>query len=292
MKTAIALYFFISLFMDSLAQQPVHPMADDKLKLEKGQTINISLLIKSHITQQAGGQAIDFTLDATGDHNYKVTNVTHDNSTLHHQLNRIQFHFDGWGRKMNFDSDNETDLNGIFGGPWKDLMSKSYDIIIDSSGKVLMAIPEKIQLVEKDNRMAIVHNLLKDVFDLAYPPQKDKASFFKILPDNTIKIKDAWTDSWQNDAGKFDIAYAVTDINDSTIVVEFVSGSVTTSKMEMSGAETTTTMNNRSAGKIIIDRFTGILKEKNELIESNGNTVSSFGTLPVTSKTSITVLVK
>ncbi len=60
----------------------------------------------------------------------------------------------------------------------------------------------------------------------------------------------------------------------------------------MMGNETVTTMNNKSTGKIILDRATGIMKQKTETTESNGNTETSFGTLPVTSKTVTTIIVK
>ena len=46
------------------------------------------------------------------------------------------------------------------------------------------------------------------------------------------------------------------------------------------------------AGKIILDRATGIIKEKTISTESNGNTEAPFGTLPVTSKTTTVITVK
>src|SRR5688572_5280586 len=216
MKIILTAAFLLSATFISFSQ-PIN----DRLRFEQGQTVSITQQIKSHITQQAGGQAIDFTIDATGEHAYKVTNATTDNNTLHHQFLRLSFAFDGWGRKMNFDSKNETDLNGSFGAPVKDMLGKSYDIIIDTSGRVLRALPEKIVLAEADNRMAIIHNLLKDVFTLVQPPQKDKASFFKILPDKAISQGDTWTESWQTENGKFDAAYALSGINDSTLIIDF-----------------------------------------------------------------------
>ncbi|MBL7732983.1 MAG: hypothetical protein JNM88_17560, partial [Chitinophagaceae bacterium] len=58
------------------------------------------------------------------------------------------------------------------------------------------------------------------------------------------------------------------------------------------GNETTTTMNNKSTGKIILDRSTGIIREKLINTESTGNTEAPFGTIPVTSKTSTIITVK
>lgn len=263
-----------------------------KLIFQQGQTLEVSLKTKSTISQQAMGQAIDFTVDATGDHSFKVTNTTEDNSTLNHRVQHIAFAFDGMGQKMTFDSKIEKDLNGPFGKPIKDMLGKTYDVILDPAGNVMIAMPEKMALTESDSRMAIITSMLKDVMDLVQPPQKGKASFFKILPESEAGKGDAWTSSYEANGGKVDAAYAVSDINDSTIVVDFAENSVTVTKAEMMGNETTTTMNNKSTGKIILDRVSGIMREKTINTESNGNTEASFGTLPVTSKTTTVITVK
>ncbi len=262
-----------------------------RLHFEQGQALEIRLKVNTTIAQQAMGQAIDFTVDAAGQHTYKVTNTTEDNSTLNHQVNHVSFAFDGMGQKRSFDSDKEADMKGMFGKPMKELLEKKYDIIIDPGGKTLMALPEKIELTAGDSRMAIITNMLQDIFDLVQPPAKGSSSFFKVLPDSATGKGEPWTESYTNARGKFDAAYSISDITDSTIVVDFAASSVTVTKAEMMGNETTTTMNSKSTGKIIVDRVTGILREKTFSTESNGNTESSFGTLPVTSKSSTTITV-
>ncbi len=262
-----------------------------RLKFEQGQVLGIQLQVQTTIAQQAMGQAIDFTVDAAGNHSYKVTNSTEDNSTLNHQVNRVSFTFDGMGQKRSFDSDKEADMKGMFGKPMKELLEKKYDIIVDPSGKTLMALPEKITLTAGDSRMAIITNMLQDIFELVQPPAKGSASFFKVLPDTETGKGEPWTESHTNERGKFDAAYSISDINDSTIVVDFAASSVTVTKAEMMGSETTTTLNSKSSGKIILDRITGIMREKTFTTEANGNTESSFGTLPLTSKSTTTIKV-
>lgn len=284
--------FFIILSLFVFTDAAISQKVASKLKFEQGQVFQIDMKTNTTISQQAMGQAIDFKVDANANHSYTVTNATPDNTTLNHQVKQIMFSFDGMGQKRKVDSNEEKDLNGQFGKPVKDMLDKKYDIIIDPAGKVLMALPEKIKLAETDSRMAIITTMLKDVTDLVQPPQKGASSFFKILPESETGKGEPWTNSYINENGKFDEAYTISDINDSTIVVDFVTSSLTVSKAEMMGSETTTTMNNKSTGKIIIDRLTGIMKEKTMTTESNGNTEASFGTLPVTSKTTVTIIVK
>jgi Family of unknown function (DUF6263) len=278
---------FLLLSFKAVQSQSVN----SKLKFDQSQVFNIELDIKTTIAQQAMGQSIDFNVDAIAVHSFKVTNATEDNTTLHHLVNKISFSFDGMGQKMKFDSEKEKDMNGQFGKSIKDLLEKKYDIIIDTGGTVLMAMPENVKIEDKDSRMAIVTSMLKDVMDLVQPPRKGNPCFFKFLPDKLTAKGESWTITSDLNGVKKQGSYKLSDINDSTFIVDFVENSVTISKATMMGSETTTTMNNKSTGKITLDRITGIIKEKSSSTESNGTTVGAFGNVPVTSKTTATIKV-
>ena len=51
-------------------------------------------------------------------------------------------------------------------------------------------------------------------------------------------------------------------------------------------------MNNKTTGKIILDKATGIIRQKTSTTDSNGSTEAMGGTLPVTSKTTTVITVK
>ncbi|MEP7372410.1 MAG: DUF6263 family protein [Chitinophagaceae bacterium] len=266
--------------------------ASGKLQFEQGKSLNIQMELKSSVAQQPGGQAIDFTIDGIVLHTYKVINVTDDNTTLQHKANKIAFSFDGMGQKRSFDSDIKKDMDGPFGETIKNILNKNFDMTIDRNGKVLTTGSDKTEPVKADDRLAIVFNMLKDITDVVYPPKKGEASFFKILPDKETKKGETWTESGQNESGKFSSEYTLTDITDSTIIVNFKGTALTTTKATMMGMETNTVMNSTSTGKIIVDIITGLIKEKTTTIESNGNTEAMGGNVPVTSKTTIIIQVR
>jgi hypothetical protein len=262
-----------------------------RIQFEQGQVLMISTELKSTVSQEAMGNAIDFSVNGEATHAYKVTNATGDNSTLHHDVRKLVFSFDGMGQKRNFDSENKKDMDGMFGPSAKDMLSKTFDMIIDSAGKTLLAKPEKVELTKADDRLTIVFNMLRDITSVIYPPTKGQASFFKILPDKEISVNEGWVETMEDVNGKFNTVYTLSGITDSTIVVDFKGNSVTNAKAEMRGMQTSTTMNNNYTGKIIIDKITGILREKTTVTESTGTTEVMGGTLPVTSKTTVTVRV-
>jgi len=288
MKKHLPFLVFILMFSRSTWGQSTQ----GNLLFEEGKILNIQMELKSSVAQQAGGQAIDFNVDGLALHSFKVTNAAKDNTTLQHKANKIGFTFDGMGQKRSFDSDNEKDMEGPFSEPVKDILSKTFEMVIDPKGKVLTIRPEKMEPVKTDERLTMVFNMLKDITGVVYPPKKGDASFFKILPDNLPGIGDNWSDSGHHENGKFNTEYILSGITDSTIHVNFKGTSVITSKATMMGMETLTTMNSTNSGTIILDKKTGIIKEKIITTESNGNTEAMGGTMPVTSKTTIVIKVK
>ncbi len=264
-----------------------------KLKFQQGQAFDIAMDVKSTISQEAMGQAIDFNVDGTAFHNYKVTNATADNNTLHHEAKRIKFSFEGMGQSRTFDSDNAKDMESPLGPPVKETLKQTFDMVVDPAGKVLMVNPEKMEAAQMDERMKFIFAMLNDVMDVVKPPQKGTASFFQVLPEKEVGQGDTWTEAQDTDAGKYSNTYTVNSITDSTIVVDLNGTSSTTSKVEiMAGMEITTTLNNKTTGQIVLDKNSGLIRRKTLTTESNGTTSGMGGETPITRKSTVTVNVK
>jgi hypothetical protein len=272
----------------TLISQTVSP----KLQFTTGQTLEITMQVKSKISQQAMGQAIDFNVDGQTIRSYKVTNATDDNNTLHHKLHRIAYNFDGMGQKRNFDSDKPKDLEGQMGKPIKDMLEKTYDMIIDSTGLVLMVIPEKIETADSDPRMMIIMNMLKDLLGTVQPPKKNEASFFKVLPEGENGVGTTWTVTENMDGNKSITSYKITGISEAIVTVEFTGNSTSTTQAEMMGMQTTTSMNNKTTGQILLDKTSGIILKKTSTTNSTGTTEVMGGTMPVSSTVTIEINVK
>jgi hypothetical protein len=265
--------------------------AEGKLKFDEGTKLVVYTTVKTSVIQQAMGNAIDFTADGSAIHSYTVTKTSAQQTTLHHQPEKIIFMFDGMGRKFSFDSENKNDMSGQFGKAVNNILRKEFDVTIDNNGKVLAVDPEKTETVKADERLTMVFNMLKDITDVVYPPKKGEPGFFKVLPPAETAPGKSWTDSLKNKTGTFMTTYTLSAITDSTIVVDFTTISATISNAMMMGRETVTTMSSTGHGTIILDKLTGIIKEKRMMTESNGHTEAMGGSVPVTAKTTITIQV-
>jgi hypothetical protein len=263
-----------------------------KLTFDKGKTVIINMEVTSTMAQQAGNQAIDFSTEGAVVHAYKVTNATEHNTTLNHTLQRFWFRFDGMGQKRSFDSDIQKDKEGQLGKQFNEVCSRKYDIVIDTTGKTLMTIPQKIELTQQDERLMIVTNMLKDLTSVIYPPKKGTASFFKVMPPYEVGQGDTWTDTTSSKDETSATSYTLSAITDSTLDVDFKSISVSSIKSEIMGRQVTTNLTNAAVGKIILDRTTGIIRKKTSTISSNGTAQMLDSTLPIAGKTTVTIMVK
>ena len=262
------------------------------IHIEPGKTYIISMEIKNSITQQAGNQAIGFSATGSVTHSFKAISAHKPGNTLHHQIQRLDFHFDGMGQTKSFDSDNKKDRESPSGKQLEQVLTQEYDLWIDSSGTTMLSDPAKINVAGYEDRMVILNDLVKDLSAVAYPPKKDDASFFKVLPGYAVGIGDSWGDSVNTTDMKSATINTLSAITDSTIVVSFKTAAVTKTKSEMMGMQATTRMNYSGAGTIVLDKTTGIIREKTIVTDSNGNTEAMNATLPVTGKSTITIRVR
>ena len=279
--TALALLF--------IAYPLFSQKVNGRLHLEQGKTIQLQVDLKNTVTQQGGGQAIDLVVSGTALHSYTVTNNTGDNTTLHHDVQRIRFDFEGMGQKRSFDSQNENDMNGPWGPSVAEMLGKRYDMIIDTLGRTLLVNPEGIKLQQSDDRFAIVSNMLRELIGIIYPPQKGTQSFFKVLPDYAVTVGDKWSETVDTEHEKSDTEYTLTSITDTTLLIDFQTKAITTNRSQLMGTPISSIMNSTVMGKIIIDRKSGIIREKISNIESTGTTEAMGATTPISAVTIIAI---
>jgi Family of unknown function (DUF6263) len=283
--------FYLSLFLLFAKNSTAQPVSG-ALHFTQGVRYIVDVEVKNTITQQAMGQAIDFNINGAATHTYAVTNSTAENTTLHHDIQHLGFQFEGMGQKRSFDSDIKKDMDGSSGKFAAEMLSKSYDIIVDSLGTTLMARPEKIEMGKQDDRVMLLTDMLKDLTNIMYPPLKGTSSFFGILPDHPVAIGETWSETRNTEMEKGTTVNTLEVVNDSVIIVNFKTNSTTLLKTQRMGMDATTNLNNIVTGTYTIDRATGILKEKTSTTESNGSTEAMGSTTPITAKVVMTIKVK
>lgn len=285
-KRTLYLIFLFFLTIDLWGQK-----IQGQLKFTEGKTFVITVELSNTTAQHVSNQPIDFSANGTAIHIYKVISVTATNTTLRHDVQRFNFQFEGMGQERSFDSDNKKDMETSLGTHFKEICGKTFDIIIDASGKTVKTIPEKVDMAKQDENTVVIMNMVDDLTNVIYPPQKGKPSFFSVLPAYEVGIGDTWSDSVDTQEERSITTYTLSAITDSVITVSFKTTAWNKIKMQIKGMEATSLMNSISNGQIILDKTTGIIKEKTSTLEANGTTETTLGVMPTSGKATIRIQV-
>ena len=259
------------------------------IRLEQGQTMVIRMDVNNTMAQQAAGRVIDFKITGTAIHQYAVLKASVTGYRLRHEVKHLQFNFSGMGAKREFDSDKPEDMKGPFGSQAKEILSKSYEMTIDTNGTVLDVSPERIEVSKVEDRMSFIFEMLSDLTAIVVPPAKGSRSFFQLLPDHSVTPGESWDVSTNTETDKATTQYTYQGSTATTDSIAVKGSSSNIVKVDRMGVQTKTNMTSAIEGMIARDKSTGIILFKHTKIESTGTTEAAGTTMPIAATTNISI---
>jgi hypothetical protein len=264
---------------------------NNKLTFQKGQKLEMTSKVNTVISMEMMGQAMETKVDATITRLFDVEDVTKNGATIEHKVKRIQMNLEApMQGAQTFDSDNEKDIKGDGGKAMEKALKNKYSMTVDGSGKITAVKasddnPNKKPEKEDADMMGNVMAQFAAGFDL---PKTGATSEFMILPAKDLAKGESWSNASENSK----TVYTLADVTDADIIVNYTEEASTSRKQEAMGHEITMTSKDKTTGKIILDKKTGLLKEKTATTNSEGNMEMAGQTMPMNTKTTKTVTVK
>ena len=120
------------------------------------------------------------------------------------------------------------------------------------------------------------------------PPSIGETMELKVLPSKAISEGSQWTDS----TTKGKTVYTVTEITGNQVTVTYTDVSNTEQKQELMGTTVNISTTDKTNGIMIIDRQSGLLKQKAAVTDSEGTMNMMGQSMPMTYKTTKTWTVK
>lgn len=258
---------------------------NNNLRFKKGEQYQIASESKTTVTQDIMGKTIDFTIKMETIEIYEVKDANKKEAELFHKVKKIKMTTEGMGGGKTFDSDIPGDMNDEIAAPLKEILTKTFEITVDNTGKIIGIKSEAGH--QNDSLSQNMNSMLPGKSLLELDPKINQPSVFKILPDKTVAKGDSWSDSSSTKNSKQFTSYTLKDITETDIVIDFTTTSETEASTEAMGMQTSTSTHDTTSGKIILDRSTGIIRQKMADSKSSG-TVSVMGqTLPIAGRTTI-----
>ncbi|MFN4315567.1 MAG: DUF6263 family protein [Chitinophagaceae bacterium] len=258
-----------------------------RLQMQQGARFEIRTTVSNLLAQQFNGNSIDFNTDGTATHEFVVTNATDDNYTLRHKLQALNFGFEGMGVKRKFDSKNEKDLSSEFGRPVRDLLSQSYDMVIDTLGVARLVLAPSAAPSEGQDQFKLISSLLGDLLQVVNPPQKGDPTIFMAWPGGEMAVGESWTISKKAEKESYSTQYTLVAVTDTAMVVDFVGTGQRRVENEMRGMQSVVNLKTSTNGRILVHPATGIVFRRTTTVESTGTTEIMGSSTPVSGKTTI-----
>ena len=284
MKKAFALILIISTFT-GFSQK-----ISNKLHFQKGQNLEVTTKTNATSSMEMMGQSMQTTVTSIVTQNFSVTDANNNVATIDHKTKRIQFKADAMGQSQEFDSDKPEDLKGDVGKSLQPALDKKYTMSVDQKGVVISVKADTGTTIKPDDPM--VSMLLGQLNISTEVPKVGDATLFRILPDHDISKGESWTDSSSADSGKKKTTYTVTDINNKEVDLDFTEESSLNTTQQIMGFDAKIKTESKGNGKIILDKSTGLLKQKTANIESKQTVEAQGQSIPSTSKMTIVTTVE
>ena len=262
----------------------------NKLAFQKGQKLEVTTQVKSVASQEMMGQTMDVNVAATLNHSYDVEDVTGGNAVIEHKVKRLQLSFDGMGQSQKFDSENETDMKSEMGKSAEKSLKNKYTMTVAPDGKVVSVKADDNNPNTPGGDGDMMSQMLSQLSLGLDMPKAGDATTFKVLPAQEVAKGSTWTDSLTNGDKGFN-KYTITDITGTEVLIDMTGENASVKSQEMQGMQMTISMKNKSTGKIVLDKKTGITKQRTVTSDGSGVVEVAGQSVPITNKITVTTTV-
>jgi hypothetical protein len=267
----------------------------NKLTFKKGQKFEMVSQVNSVISMDMMGQSLDSKIDVTITRLFDVANVAKGGlTTIEHKVKRMQMNFEVPQQgSQSFDSDNEADMKGEGGKMAEKAMKNKYTLTLDRTGKITDVKadddnPNKTP--DSTFQLDPMSGALAQIASGMELPKTGDMSDFKILPDFEVSKGQSWTDSTKDKK----TVYTLGDVTDTDIIIDYTEDATLQKTQDAGGMEISMSSKDKTTGKIILDKNTGLLKERTATTNSEATMEMMGQSVPMNTKSTkkITVLSK
>jgi hypothetical protein len=248
----------------------------NQIQFEKGKKLEMVIQVNMVVTQAMGDSKVNMNVTRIFD----VNDVVNNTAVMEHKIKRVQFSMDNaMMGSQSFDSDKESDMKEDLGKAFEKGLKKKYTMTVDARGQVVSVKQEeendKKKVSAEGDMMTGMMNQLSKGMDV---PKKGDFTEFHILPDHEVAKGESWTDS----LGGRTTVYTLTELTENEAIINFTEVEKIERVQEMMGREIQVKSTDKTTGRVILDRKTGLMKERSSSFESSGEMQMMGQTIPIT----------
>jgi hypothetical protein len=261
--------------------------APGKLLLARGQKIQIDDNIKSVISQELMGQAVEITIEANMIHEVEVKDKKSNSYIVSSTLTKLTTNGSIMGQEMKFDSDKKEDLESATGKALSGQLNVGKEMELSTGAEIINAVKKDTAAPGGIQFMDIVSNITGSGDD----ESNGASAAFNVIPKGR-KAGDSWSDSSITEEIKTYRNYTIREVNGNDATVVLTGKQITKRKVEQQGMEFNVSMEGILSGEGIVDMNTGLVKQRTMIVDGTGTAEMMGQSMPVTTKITTTTTVK
>ena len=265
----------------------------NKISFQNGQKLEVVTEVKKTANMHLMGQNMETVITSTVTESYDVENASADSAVIEYKVKRMVANVSGgMGGSQSFDSEKDADRKGELGKLLEKALKNKYRMTVDATGKVISVKADDDNPNGKNAENDALSQLIASQFGFGFSvPSVGDASIFKILPPRELAVNDSWLDSSNANGQKRTTTYKITSLTDTEVHIDYNEEINTDTQQEMMGTQAKVRSTDTSTGKLVLDRTTGLLKQRTYTMVSKGTMEGQGMTIPSSGTTTVTVTV-
>lgn len=258
----------------------------DKLIFPQGQKLEMTAQTKAIITQEVMGQAMDMNVNSTIVRSFDIEEVKNGTARIEHKIKKLQFNFDAMGQAQTFDSEKPEDMKSEIGKSLEKSIKNKYSMSVDPTGTIVSVKADDDNPNTEAKSEDMMANMMGQFAEGLQIPKSGDVISLKVATSGDFATGKSWTDSLSGEE-KGIVKYTVSNVTQSEVLIDYISEGTTKKKQEVgAGMEMDVNLKNKTTGTIVLDKKSGLLKQRTVESEGEGTMEVMGQSIPMKSKIS------
>lgn len=263
-RLAVVIVLTIISFLTARSQNTLQGSSDEKVLLTSNRSYTMS--------QNIMGQEITLSSTSVIDFNVTLKRSDQGIASIAATIKHLIVNGEVMNKQVSFDSDKEGDLKDEFGSLLKGVLNRVVEVKISGNNF-------SYTNTESNQSDEIIATLLGGKIDVGFPEEIIFESRFKNIGDSIVIVGNP-SDTDNNRK----IVYSLKSYSGSDATIIFTGIESVKNVKKNQGLATTTFVENKITGQMILDINSGIIKQRRIEIEGNGKTMTLNQSIPFSSK--------
>lgn len=253
-------FFFSTILLSTMGAATQAQNFTDKVKLQKGQVIQVRTMDTTDLMQKRGGEEMPMKTFSASELELSALETGGDALKMQQVLSAMKLHFEGFGQIMDYDSKDPSKQEGMMAANMKEQIGKKDTNQFTLTGELIEAEDKPNEAEKGKGKGRGMMRRMQQGFNAE--------NCFLLIPADA-KVGTGWKTDKTKEGIKTQTIYFLDKLEGEIATVSFKRKSKGTTTSEFQGMSSTVDVDNLSEGLIVVNIQTGVVTSYEENLKMN-----------------------